>query len=93
MPVNKLGPDQALRSTTACCPMAGIPGEVSSVEQAKCPSQGVERFPNDAPYLGSSNFRSYASKLVRVLPYSTKSLTIAVRFLAASALDFMYCWY
>jgi len=31
-------------------------------------------------YLGTSNLRSYASKVVRVFPYSTKSFTSAARF-------------
>jgi hypothetical protein len=43
------------------------------------------------PYLGTSNLRSYASNVVRVLPYSTKSFTNVARFDAASAFDFRYC--
>src|SRR6267143_7054925 len=31
-------------------------------------------------YLGTSNLRSYASKVVRVFPYATKSFTSAARF-------------
>ena len=53
----------------------------------------VEKKPRKygASYLGTSNFRSYASKVVRVFPYSTKSFTNEARFDAASAFDFRYC--